>query len=256
MMPIPTCFEPRKRNFIKYAARMLYEARITHLFDGEEIYHEALIRLSHRPEEQWNDAYLRTTINNLIMDKIREHRNMIPIEDDLESPVEEPVDVQQSDNQKRLRMRFSSVLTDLETRFGSGPVSRIDYFAVILLDLRFVVHGEMRRTQQLRDAVGYQNAADIIEAVVPWTDAQAARSFREGWPVIGDIWGWLRDPIDQNVLMTADRFIEIFNREAGSQSQLNQNLWYAWVNRARRQTRDWELPEWFFRLITPGGGAP
>lgn len=252
-MSVFEMFIENKDELIKYARKMIYVFQLQNQFDAEEICHDACIRIAERAADAWTVQYMKRSVYYRMIDEYRRRRE-VDIDGEIEKFPQPEIQNPSFDPDclKRFNDFFLEIFRQLEIGFrATEHQGQIDWFAVLLLDIRLIFHGIMRNELESPEALRVETVSSIIEKAVPWTTVQSELRFKDGWPEIDMIWGWLRDDIDAMKLITAARLVETFNRNASEDKRLNPNLWYAWVNRARARTHGMKLPQLFFRLIDP-----
>lgn len=134
------------------------------------------------------------------------------------------------------------------------PSRRIDYFAVLLLQLRLELADLYRAT------CGVRPAGEVVERVVdwlPWHNHEELRRCQAGLPTLAELWAALAPRLGER-LGGLQEVVEIVNEMAVG-AHLTRNALAQWMFRARQEAMqrfgdDWDAAG-FSRLLCRGGST-
>jgi hypothetical protein len=129
-----------------------------------------------------------------------------------------------------------------------NPAQRVDYYAVLLVQLRWVFWERLRRCFPDPEllAFGMNTWSGLIEVCLPWYGSECERRFRPGWPSLGEIWREISREIERADSFTFDKFHSILESLSQETTGLTPDLWRHWVKRAKETARrridprDWD----------------
>ncbi len=127
------------------------------------------------------------------------------------------------------------------------PKGKIDYFAVLLVQIRWVVSERIRKGLSEWELEGLGKRSEIVEFLLPWTEAESQRRFREGWPRIAEIWEAMAVVMEQtDQALSFTQFQELLEKRHSEAVDLRADVWHQWVRRAKKAAHslvgaeDWE----------------
>jgi hypothetical protein len=135
-----------------------------------------------------------------------------------------------------------------EVASRSSPAQRVDYHAVLLVKLRWVLFERLRRCFPVPDLAtfGTKTWSGLIEVCLPWHAGESDRRFKPGWPSLEEIWREVSLVIEQVESLSFERFQSILGSLSQDTTSLTPDLWHHWVKRAKDAARgtidpcDWD----------------
>jgi len=132
-------------------------------------------------------------------------------------------------------------------RVADQPRGTIDYFAVFLVQLRWVVAERIRKGLSEWELEGLGKRSEIVEFLLPWTGEESQRRFREGWPRIAEIWKAMAVVMEQtDRALSFTQFQELLEKRHPEAVDLRADVWHQWVRRAKKAAQslvgpgDWD----------------
>jgi len=124
------------------------------------------------------------------------------------------------------------------------PKGKIDYFSVLLVQIRWVVAERIRKGLSEWELEGLGKPSEIVEFLLPWTEEESQRRFREGWPRIAEIWEAMAVVMTQtDRALSFTQFQELLEKRHPEAVDLRADVWHQWVRRAKKAAQS---------LIGPG----
>jgi hypothetical protein len=116
---------------------------------------------------------------------------------------------------------------------------RVDYHAVLLVQLRWVLFERLHRCFPDRErlALEMNTFSSLIEVCLPWHGSECDRRFRPGWPTLGAIWQGVSQEIERSDSFTFDMFQSLLESLSRETRGLTPDLWRHWVKRAKESAR-------------------
>ncbi|HZW32316.1 MAG TPA: hypothetical protein VFF52_16505 [Isosphaeraceae bacterium] len=143
-----------------------------------------------------------------------------------------------------------------EISWDPSPARQIDYYAVLLVQLRWAFFERLHGGLPSRDLVGLEAEtwSGLIESCMPWDANQHARCFKPGWPSLADLWWVIAEAIDQTGSLSFEQFSCGLRTLCPETASLTPDLWRHWVKRAKDAARERMDPsDWdrLFRRLLP-----
>jgi hypothetical protein len=145
--------------------------------------------------------------------------------------------------------------------WAPSPARRIDYYAVLLVQIRWAfferLHGNLPSSDLV--AFGVKTWSRLIESCLPWNAAEGGRRFKTGWPTLADMWAAMSGQIEQVESLAFEEFHSILGALSPETASLTPDLWRHWVKRAKDAARekidpsDWDR---LFRRLLPDRPRP
>jgi len=136
-------------------------------------------------------------------------------------------------------------------RLSWQPARGVDYFAVLLLQLRLVVARILVAQTGGAEPEHAVPLRELVEWSLPWREEEAAACMKPGWPTLQASWDALC-----RILKGAHRRIETrmlcdaVCPQLPDARRLSPDVWNHWVNRAKRKARQrLRDPETWERLL-------
>ena len=244
-MTIPSHLEGRLRAYAQSLLRSW--PAVASKVDADDLLQEVNIELLKNPQpanEERPLKYYKTAVHNKAVDISRQNRLERA---DSDSAIEK-ASAHRRDDDPTVKLTsdadYRAWTTELQSAFGflgqqRFDVSEVDYFAVVAVLTRSVLTKRLGKAS----ADGPLGMVATVERLAPWKPAERGRSFRRGWPAIGDLWDTLRNDVENPPFsvgpdVLAKRLAALSNDEV----VLTRDLWYQWVRRAKKWAKT-SLPE-------------
>lgn len=155
--------------------------------------------------------------------------------DDADATLELAVAVADNSDEVMARCRE---LREVLDRISWAPSHGVHYFAVLLLQLRFVVAHHLTRSPLSEDTDWRGELPELVEWLLPWNSNEDRACLKQDWPPLAQLWSAARDVIcDSSLRIEAPPLCDVVGRLLPTSSQLTPELWNQWVHRAKDQAR-------------------
>lgn len=119
-----------------------------------------------------------------------------------------------------------------------APTRGVHYFAVLLLQLRFVTARHLTHDQLSEDAAWRGELPELVEWLLPWDLNEDRACLRQDWPPLSQLWSAARDVIcDTSLRLDAPVLCQVVGHLLPASSQLTPDVWNQWVHRAKYEAR-------------------
>lgn len=221
------------------------------LSPDEEFSAEALsfvwIKLAHEkkfdPNKGSFNSWCQVILRNRYKDFRRRTRRLPNLAEEEEDAIPDSSDsdcAYGEELQRRIR-ELREELDHLASVFRAPQ--QVDYFAVLLLQLRLVM-ARMLRLHDLLSESSLGPPSDLIAWALPWRPGEASRSIRPVWASLGEVWEALREELDRPpYCIEAPGLCDILSRHTDGKALITADVWNQWVRRAKQQARSRVDPE-------------
>jgi hypothetical protein len=194
------------------------------------------------------EGWWRTVLSNLATSAWRSTRVSVPLTQDHEpvTAADRASTVAALDQLTEQLAQLRQALNELAPR--EELRSHVNYFAVLLLELRRAVVARLRSGKllpELGQLLPHWNGfsdSRVIETLLPWHQAEEQLAFRKDLAALGEIWGRLRDLVDQPPHdLAADHVCaHIVARDGNS---ITRDVWYNWKRHVKTKLGELGFPK-------------
>ncbi len=135
-------------------------------------------------------------------------------------------------------MKLRTELREVLNRIAWPPSRAVDYFAVLLLQLRLAAVRCLSQEPLSHDPAWRADLAGLVEWLLPWAPDERSRCLKPDWPSLGELWVTISQRIsDPTVKIEADLICRGAASLPPHTTRLTPDVWNQWVHRAKDQAR-------------------